>query len=468
MTFDLETLRSKEVARPNPDIGFVLRNGEMNSSSRRLYSVLVYNSQIQGLDQKGKLPYALAPEVQESLPPDSPLDNFFWIAQKDLIDSADVTRNSTIVQAWLDDLRRVTVDRTHSVTAKDGNEQIKIWKQTMGIVEEVWTLNCSGGAGRAARIAIGVKFPPAIEPLLLNPREIGGPGYTLISLYYQSMLRRDSSLPLYEVCKRWATWGADMPKHHWRVWQDILVSNHCQQTEYRYFKRDYLKHAIAEINQKTDIDIELIDPTVNVGGKRMVAEIYFKVSVKKQDKLEIPLPGDDPAFDAQLIKDMADAGISQKAILALLAESGEGVCRENVALWKTQNDKGPGWLVAAIENDYACGQITKSAAQKAKAKIVAAEVLEARAAGERKATLAATESTTQDKAAAAKQRAIAAYLAQPAAEQAAVADAYCQSCIGGAVGAAAKGLNKALPGGDWNKSAMKLFATWLAAKDAVA
>lgn len=61
--------------------------------------------------------------------------------------------------------------------------------------------------------------------------------------------------------------------------------------EYRFFKRDVLKLAIAEINAVTDLDVELIEHKAG----RFIADIQFRVAKKQQESLPLrhpPVPVD--------------------------------------------------------------------------------------------------------------------------------------------------------------------------------
>jgi hypothetical protein len=53
--------------------------------------------------------------------------------------------------------------------------------------------------------------------------------------------------------------------------------------EYRFFKRDVLKLAIAEINAVTDLDVELIEHRAG----RFIADIQFRISKKQQATLPL-------------------------------------------------------------------------------------------------------------------------------------------------------------------------------------
>jgi hypothetical protein len=91
-------------------------------------------------------------------------------------------------------------------------------------------------------------------------------------------------MALYEICARYV----DNPRHltarqHWRWWRPVLtgVSGDDSKAEYRFFKRDVLHKAIAEINACTNIEVR--GPIEHKErDNRTIAEIQFEVWAKGQ------------------------------------------------------------------------------------------------------------------------------------------------------------------------------------------
>lgn len=131
-------------------------------------------------------------------------------------------------------------------------------------------------------------YSEKIKGRLLDP-EI----YAKISLETYSQLRTSASAALYEICVRYVTspTGITM-REPWEWWRPRLTGNPedaVEGTEYKIFHRDVLKKAIAEVNNLTDIEIELIQHKVG----RKVTDIQFKVSRGQsghQGKLTMPDP----------------------------------------------------------------------------------------------------------------------------------------------------------------------------------
>lgn len=96
-------------------------------------------------------------------------------------------------------------------------------------------------------------YAPQIRSQLLSPDR-----YARLSLELMTRLRSHTALALYEICARYI----DNPSHltarqPWRWWKPVLTGQpdraDGRQAQYRYFKRDVLLPAIAEVNALTDI-----------------------------------------------------------------------------------------------------------------------------------------------------------------------------------------------------------------------
>ena len=99
-----------------------------------------------------------------------------------------------------------------------------------------------------------------------------------------SQLRSHAGVALYEICTRYKDIGRTS-RQAWRWWQPVLSGNppseRTERQEYRIFKRDTLKLAVAEVNAITDIEVELVEHKQG----RFIDEIQFKIQPKKQASL---------------------------------------------------------------------------------------------------------------------------------------------------------------------------------------
>lgn len=120
-------------------------------------------------------------------------------------------------------------------------------------------------------------YGPSMREQILKPTL-----YSSATLEVQQVLSTYSALTLFDICVRYV----DTPKHAqtparpWEWWRPVLTGGADgleAKPEFKIFNRDVLKKAIAEVNLKTPIDVELV---VQKSGKR-VTNLQFLVSRKK-------------------------------------------------------------------------------------------------------------------------------------------------------------------------------------------
>lgn len=129
-------------------------------------------------------------------------------------------------------------------------------------------------------------FAPNIKLELLEPQR-----FARIRLDIISQLRRHSGVVLYEICSRYRDVGLTA-RQVWQWWRPVLTGSpdteESSKQEYRFFKRDVLKLAIAEVNAVADIEVELIEHKAG----RFISEIQFRVAKKVQGTLPLRHPPD--------------------------------------------------------------------------------------------------------------------------------------------------------------------------------
>ncbi|HTH60620.1 MAG TPA: replication initiation protein [Paraburkholderia sp.] len=173
------------------------------------------------------------------------------------------------------------------------------------------------------RVWVEFSFAPKIKKKLLDPVQ-----YARLSLQFQSQLRSSAGLALYEICVRYLTNPSHLTmRETWEWWRPILSGTPDTEAgdeakrEYKYFKRDYLRPAIAEVNAVTNIFVELVE---HREGRR-VAEIQFRVTERKQPMLA--LDEHPNVFDSTLVDRMVKIGIPLKEAQSLYADSEENRIR---------------------------------------------------------------------------------------------------------------------------------------------
>ena len=146
-------------------------------------------------------------------------------------------------------------------------------------------------------------YGPKVRQFLLDPER-----YTPISLEHQALFRSHAGLTLFEICSRYVTNPSGLTNRappEW--WFSVLTGNPNATPDthfYRYFKRDTLTPAIAEINAIAKIRVELLEHKKG----RKVLEIQFAIMVCAQASLDLPSP---PVIDSSLLDRITALGISK-------------------------------------------------------------------------------------------------------------------------------------------------------------
>jgi hypothetical protein len=153
---------------------------------------------------------------------------------------------------------------------------------TNGEIETWDACNLLSGAGttkdkRTGAVTVRWRYDSKVRSQLLSPDR-----YARLSLEAITQLSTHAAMALYEICARYV----DNPRHltarqHWRWWRPVLtgVSSDDSKAEYRFFKRDVLHKAIAEINACTNLEVR--GPIEHKErDNRTIAEIQFEVRAK--------------------------------------------------------------------------------------------------------------------------------------------------------------------------------------------
>ncbi|WP_341972261.1 replication initiation protein [Roseateles sp. PN1] len=146
--------------------------------------------------------------------------------------------------------------------------------------------------------------------------------FAKLKLEVISQLRSHAGIALYEICTRYKDIGRTA-RQHWRWWYPVLsgqpVTEKTAKLEYRIFKRDTLKTAIAEVSAISDLEIELVEHKEG----RYIADIQFLVRPKRQAALQLKVPPE--PIDLSLVQKATELGIDSEKAEELLAEHGAKV-----------------------------------------------------------------------------------------------------------------------------------------------
>ncbi|WP_175787594.1 replication initiation protein [Burkholderia anthina] len=144
-------------------------------------------------------------------------------------------------------------------------------------------------------------FAPKIREKLRSPGQ-----WTQLSLIMHTKLKSGASIALFEICARYETSpGRLTMRRPYEWWHPALTGVRAETVpEYKYFKRDVLRQAIAEINTHADFTVELIEHKV----ANRVAELQFSITRKPA---AVVSNEEAPRFDGELLEQVIRLGLSQ-------------------------------------------------------------------------------------------------------------------------------------------------------------
>lgn len=143
--------------------------------------------------------------------------------------------------------------------------------------------------------------------------------FARLSLEILSQLRSHGAIALYEICSRYRDVGRTS-RQAWSWWRPVLSgkpeTDKQKLLEYRFFKRDVLKTAMAELNTITDIEVELLEYKQG----RFVADLQF--TIRKKQQAQLPLKQPLAPVDMSQVVRAVRLGIDEERAEALLIEHG--------------------------------------------------------------------------------------------------------------------------------------------------
>lgn len=278
----------------------------------------------------------------------SPGTNFevFEISRKVLMDTIDYT----------------SPNRKHLKTVLDQMQQLRVQWDILGQQGgSVWKSCVMLPYVEVHPDKIVYSYAPQIKDLLFEPTI-----YAMLDLRIQRKFSLDCAAALYEWVNRFRsnpsklTTEMEWEQWRWVIYGDVQASSVLH--EYKIFKRDKLKPAIAEINDKSDLVIELIE---NKDGGRSVKRLQFTVNEKPLFQIENTGMPDSSEWDHRL-----DAvGITIKDRKKILLKYSPEVIEAhyNYTMKRVQDATRPplknigAYLKHALENGYAMDQVRKDA-----------------------------------------------------------------------------------------------------------
>lgn len=155
-------------------------------------------------------------------------------------------------------------------------------------------------------------FPPSIMAALMDPQR-----WARIDLEVLARLDTYASIALYEICVRYRDNPGGLTSRKPPGWWSDALSNvpGGDRREWRKFKNERIKPAVAEINAKTDLAVELVEHKQG----RELKEVQFSVRRKaRQAAKPVQAP-----VDTSLIARAQLLTISEAKVDSLIREFGE-------------------------------------------------------------------------------------------------------------------------------------------------
>jgi len=281
----------QSVAKANEAIAIRPKRGKLTLLSRRIYNVLLYHAQQQGVD---KPQYA--------------------ILLSELIDDARFTSHNTeLLKSHIRDMQATTIE-WH--TSSGGARQ---WTSTQLVGTVV-----IDEPGRGQPCTISWSYPDAIRERLVKPAQ-----YTRVLLEISSQMRSYAAAVLYELGARYLTSPGRLTMREDVIWWASVLTGRSDITsvDYRILHRDTIKKALAELDTLSeDFRMEVIEHRRG----RKVEELQFRVVPKPQASLEGLTQSARNVFDLALVERVISIGLKRADAQDLYATTDEGVLRAAV------------------------------------------------------------------------------------------------------------------------------------------
>ncbi len=281
-----------EIRKSNEAIGLRVVSGRLTLLNRKVFNVLMYHAQrIRTLGQDAPID---TPAAQK----------YFWVPLSVL------ARNASYDSRDMQFLREQISEMQDIKLLLETDRQ---WTSER-LIASVTFVNPKGLHSRTGQVWVGFAFPPEVHESVMQPET-----YTRLSIHYQGLLRSGTALALYELCRRYATNPSKLTSTYTvEHWYGLLTGNPVPEDpadlpEYKYFKRDVLKNAIAEVNRVTDIEVELIEHKLG----RRVQQLQFRVEFKPDTQHESRAPF---AIDMGVLEKLMGLGMSQHEASNIIGE----------------------------------------------------------------------------------------------------------------------------------------------------
>jgi hypothetical protein len=283
----VKSAASRQVLAPSPPLrkpvntlAIVPKSARITSLGRKAYNVLLYEAQEQGLDKE-----------------------IFRAPLERVVRGVDFDSNDhALIKKHLRAMVSTTVEWQSPTTGEGAAWNVSGLLAHARIAKE------------RGQVWVEWSYAVNLKQELLEPTV-----FARLRLDVISQLRSHAGIALYEICTRYKDVGRTA-RQHWRWWRPVLSgqpeTERSAKLEYRIFKRDTLKLAIAEVSSITDLEVELVEHKEG----RFISEIQFLIRPKKQSALPLTHPPE--PVDLALVSQAQQQGVDDDRAEELIQEYG--------------------------------------------------------------------------------------------------------------------------------------------------
>jgi Initiator Replication protein len=203
-------------------LAIIPTNRKISLLARKVYNVMIYYAQKQG-DRE-----------------------IYRVRLRDVINAIEFNSNNT--EVLKEHLRQMVMTKVEwqSPTRGEGAR----WGVS-GLISHAELISEGG------EVLMEWSYAPKLKQAILDPQR-----YARFSLAMQIGLRTSAALVLYEICSRYVdNPGGVTARQHWTWWRPVLTGVPDDQSgaykEWKYFSRDVIKLAVAEVSQVTDLQFRV-------------------------------------------------------------------------------------------------------------------------------------------------------------------------------------------------------------------
>lgn len=311
--------------KANPAIAIRPTAGKLTIVSRRIYNLLLYHAQQQGIGQE-----------EYSLP----------LAQ--IVAQTSTSENNATIKVRLREMASTTIEWNSNPTGAPGEQE---WNIASLLAAKITP------ARNGCPITLTWSYAPGVRRELIEPKQ-----YTRLLLQISSRLSLYSAAVLLEIGFQYLTSPGQLTMREsvdW--WAGVLKGQPLKKpVDYRFFKRDTLMPGIREVNEtQSEFELELIEHR----DGRKVAELQFRVQRRALDSVTVdgPMtqdmsPEQLQPVDLELFAALQDLGMQEAEADSLMSSEPHERIRAAIAYTKARQgriDTPAAYLRTVLRQGYA-------------------------------------------------------------------------------------------------------------------